>query len=53
MSHTATTPSDKKAPKSKEKKSISLINIAEGVTIGVLVFMIIWIINHYFPFINL
>jgi hypothetical protein len=49
----ATNPSDNKAPISKEKKSISLINIAEGVIIFILGLLTLWIINHYFPFINL
>jgi len=48
VSYAATNPPNSKTPNSKEKKSISLINIAEGVIIGVLVLCIAWILFHYF-----
>ncbi|MDH5561569.1 MAG: hypothetical protein OEY59_12030 [Deltaproteobacteria bacterium] len=43
-----TNPPDAKAPHGKSKKSISLINIAEGVIIGALMLCIGWILFHYF-----
>ncbi|HIJ90086.1 MAG: hypothetical protein OEV89_04895 [Desulfobulbaceae bacterium] len=41
-------PSDKEAPDSKEKKSISIINIGEGLIIGFLMLCLVWALFHYF-----
>lgn len=43
-----TKPADRETPNSKEKKSISLINIGEGLIVGILMLCIVWALFHYF-----